>query len=136
MSYQGNARFVDGLKHVDKDNGICVKVLDEFEGRQVVHTEFFEWHGEDWECYHRASARLKEMGYESGSPERGAPIGFANGDVTTYISKWSKMMPGDVERLDGVIRLIGDLRNGPMQLLWWTCPTIPPSPEFEPLENL
>jgi hypothetical protein len=109
-----------------------------FHGRVILYVENFNPPDDRhfW-AYERASERLRELGYTTGSMEGRQPIGFIpKGDPfsVNHIPKWSKIFSDLKRDLHGAM-ISDDWRNGTVQILWWEYPIVSPLDEI-PWERL
>lgn len=89
-------------------------------GREILHTETFPPAG-TFSAFYSAEARLKELGYTTGSMCRSEPIGFADADVVSYVAKWYNIDKEDKGKLDGVMES-DDFREGGVTIVFFTPP--------------
>jgi len=89
-------------------------------GREILHTETFPPAG-TFQAFYNAEARLKELGYTTGSMCRSEPIGFADADVVGYVAKWYNIDREDKGKLDGVMES-DDFREGGVTIVFFTPP--------------
>lgn len=111
-----------------------------FHGRVILYVENFDPETDQhFRAYEKASNRLRELGYTSGSMERSNPIGFMplknpDGNTANYIPKWSKIFSDQKPKLHGAM-ISDDWREGRVQLVWWEYPIVSPLDEI-PFERL
>jgi len=91
-----------------------LKISDLYEpiGKKVLYVHTFEpkkGHDlggpmlQDFSAYYAADKWLKDLGYITGSMERGYPIGFGPITYWDYISKWNNMNSVERRQLHGVM---------------------------------
>lgn len=91
-------------------------------GREILHTEEFAPAG-TFQAYYKAEQRLKDLGYTIGSMCGQEPIGFADADVYSYVSKWYNMNRDEKNLLDGVMVSKGFREEG-VTLVFFTPPKL------------
>lgn len=87
-------------------------------GRQIQFALWFEPAG-TFGAINDARQWLKNEGYEIGSMQGDAPIGFAKG--VSYIAKWRNISPNEWKYLDGVL-ISEDFREGGVKILFFVFP--------------
>lgn len=93
---------------------------DQYLGREILHTEEFPAAG-TFQAFYNAEARLKDLGYTTGSMARTEPIGFADADKYDYVAKWYRISPEEKALLDGVM-VSKDFREGGVTIVFFTPP--------------
>lgn len=86
-------------------------------GRVVILEEYFDPSG-TFQAFYKAEARLKELGYVTGTMCRDEPIGFVYGDKFDYVAKWYNLSFQERELLDGVM-LAEDFREGGVKIIFF-----------------
>ena len=86
-------------------------------GRVVILEEHFPPSG-TFRAFYKAEARLKELGYVTGSMCRDEPIGFVFGDKFDYVAKWYNLSFQERELLDGVM-LSENFREGGVKIIFF-----------------
>ena len=89
-------------------------------GREILHIETFPPAG-TFSAFYSAEARLKELGYTTGSMCSTEPIGFADAAVVSYVAKWYNIDKEDNGKLDGVMES-DDFREGGVTIVFFTPP--------------
>lgn len=124
--YFENDEFVDDvLGKADPEKPIHRNDLEgkpyndrEVPEKDVVYAVEFVAAG-TFQSYYNAQKYLKDMGYNIGSMQGPAPIGFSS--EYDYISKWRNMTRTEHAQLDGVI-LSKDFREGNTLVLFFNPP--------------
>lgn len=80
-------------------------------GRVVILEEYFPPSG-TFQAYYKALARLKELGYVTGSMCGGEPIGFVHSEKYDYVAKWRNLNSKEIAMLDGVMLSEGFREDG------------------------
>jgi len=91
-----------------------------YQGRDVIDIRKFTDLG-TWSGFNAAKAWLKENGYSYGSTSHGShPMGFIHANEWPYTQKWHNMSKDEQKSVHGV--MIGDIREGPVTLLFFSKP--------------
>jgi hypothetical protein len=89
-------------------------------GREVLKVIKFKEKG-TFQAYYEATGYLYDNGYGCGSTCVSMPVGFVKGKWE-FPQKWYNMSNEERNQVDGV--MIGDTREGPVELVFFNLPEI------------